>query len=122
MSVVLQLAKHYDDLIQGMVRCDTKLMDKVLSNSFCLVHGNGAQQTKQEWFDMMHRKDIIYHTEDTTRLEITKKGDTATVVGETLLDVTSTAHPRQPFNPQQTLSEEKINGEWQFTKSLCKIL
>lgn len=122
MSVVVKLAKCYDKLIQGMVQCNSQLMDEVLSDSFCLVHGNGARQTKKECIDMMERKDIIYHTEKTGHLAITPNGKTAQVLGQTLLDVTSTAHPRQPFNLQQTLTAEEVNGEWKFTKSLCKIL
>ena len=97
-------------------------LGEVLADQFCLVHGNGTKQTKQEWFDMMNKKDIIYHTENTGFLQIVPKGNTAKVVGQTLLEVTSTAHPRSPFNLQQTLKAEKIDGKWQFTESICDIL
>lgn len=52
----------------------------------------------------MNKKEIIYHTEKTCRLEIVPKENTATVLGQTLLDVTSTAHQCLPFNLQQELT------------------
>lgn len=53
MSDIVQLAKCYDDMVQWMFQCDTKLLGSVLSDSIQLFHANGESQSKQEWFDIV---------------------------------------------------------------------
>lgn len=118
MSDIVQLAQCYDNLVQGMIKCDTKLMDSAMSDSIILFHANGDQQSKKDQLDIVEKKEIIYHSGEITYLEIKINGNSAEIKAVTRLDVTSPAHSRSTFDLEQTLTAEKINNEWKFTKSL----
>lgn len=122
MSDIVQLAQCYDNLVQGMIKCDTKLMDSAMSDSIILFHANGDQQSKKDWLDIVEKKEIIYHSGEITYLEIKINGNSAEIKAVTRLDVTSPAHSRSTFDLEQTLTVEKINNEWKFTKSLPGII
>lgn len=116
MSDTVQLAKCFDDLVQGMVNGDPKIMDPVMSDSIELFHANGDKQTKKEWLEIVEKKVITYHSGETTYLEITINGNSAELKAKTRLDVTSPDHPRSTFEMAQTITAEKIDGKWKFTK------
>lgn len=95
MSDTVQLAKCFDDLVQGMVNGDPKIMDPVMSDSIELFHANGDKQTKKEWLEIVEKKVITYHSGETTYLEITINGNSAELKAKTRLDVTSDNYSRE---------------------------
>ena len=121
MSNIVELAKLYDELINGMVKPDTKLMREILDDSFQLILTTGDGQSKNDWISAIDKNEIIYHTAKTEHLEITPKGDSAVVLGQTHVEVTSARHPRMPFNLQQTLKVSKVNGKWKITESAAAV-
>ena len=118
MSDLVQLSQCYDNLVQGMVKCDTKLMDSVMADSIILFHANGDKQSKKDWLDIVEKKEIIYHSGETIYFEITINGNSAEIKATTRLEVTSKNHPKSTFELSQSLIAEKLNGEWKLTKSV----
>lgn len=121
MSEIVQLAKLYDELIEGIVKPDIKLMNEILDDSFNLILTTGDRQSKNEWLNAIEKKEMIYHTAKTEHVEITPKENTAVVLGQTHVEVTSTRHPRTPFNLQQTLKVSKVNGKWKILESAAAV-
>lgn len=121
MSDIQLLAKCYDDLIQGMIQANIKLLNEVLDDSFVLILTTGDKTPKKDWLASIEKKEMIYHTANTEHVEITPKGDNAIVLGQTHVEVTSTRHPRMPFNLQQTLKAVKKGEKWHFIESAAAV-
>jgi hypothetical protein len=98
-------------MIRGMLESDTDLLDELLDDSYTLEHITGYVQPKGEWLQDIEAGRMRYHSaqERSTRVEIT--GDTAVVVGRSIVDATIGAG-RGTWNLQLTTEYQRIGGRW----------
>ena len=106
-------------MYQGMIEKNTSTLNKVLDDSFILVHMTGLRQPKTEYFASIQNGELNYYSEKTEDLKITINGDKATVIGESLVEATVYGGGKNRWRLKQSLKAIKKNEKWYFTESIA---
>jgi hypothetical protein len=75
-------------MIRGMLERNTGLLDELLDASYTLEHITGYVQPKREWLEDIESGRMRYHSEQERSTSVDVAGDTAVVVGRSVVDAT----------------------------------
>lgn len=110
-----QLAMCYRTMYQGMIRKDAALLDKVLDDSFALLHMTGMRQSKRQYIEAIVNGTLNYYSEQTDAVDITAAGDTARLVGQSQVGAAVFGGGKHLWRLRLAIDAVKRDGDWYFT-------
>lgn len=114
-SQILQVTRQLTEL---MIKRDTAAINKIVAADFTLTHITGYVQTKEEWFCEIESERMKYYSYKEVSTTIKIDVDSATFIGQNLLDARIWGS-RNNWRLQQTMELEKRNGKWIILKSVA---
>ena len=112
-----QVAKLYHDMYAAMVAKDEKALERVHDESFVLVHMTGMRQSKQEYIRAIMDGTLNYFSEQTDRLDIDLKGDTAVMTGRSKVAAAVFGGDRHTWRLALKFDCKKTDDGWKLTKA-----
>ena len=109
------LAECYSTMYQGMVQKNKALLDRVLDDSFALLHMTGMCQSKGQYIEAIVNGTLNYYSEQTDTVDITVTGDTARLVGRSRVTAAVFGGGKHTWRLQLTIEAIKRDGQWYFT-------
>lgn len=110
------VAQVVRDQVTGMVNGDLDLLNKVIASNATFIHITGTSQTRAEWLQQIKIGRMHYFGNREVLLQVDVDGNTASVISRNELDARIYGF-RNTWPLQSKTSLEKINGQWQITKS-----
>lgn len=118
MSDEEELKSLYQEMYQAMIHKDAKTLDKVLDNSFVLIHMTGMHQSKQAFIQADVDGTLNYYTEITDDTDISVHGNNAVVIGKSRVNAAVFGGGRYTWRLEQDLTCHKMaDGNWKIMKS-----
>ncbi len=108
----------YRDMYRGMVEQDTDLLDELLDDNFALEHMTGYVQPKREWLQHIDSGRMRYHSAQERSTTVTVSGDSAVVVGRSVVDATIWGG-RGTWNLQLTTRYKRRDGQWRAVDTVA---
>lgn len=105
-------------LTQLMIDRDTNAINKIVDADFTLTHITSYVQSKNEWFSEIESERMKYYSYKEVKTSVKIEGNSATFVGENILDARIWGS-RNNWRLKQTMQLEKRNGKWIILKSVA---
>jgi hypothetical protein len=105
-------------LTEYMIEKNTERMAKIVDKDFTLTHITGYVQSKKEWFAEIDSERMKYYSYQEVKTSVKIEGETATFIGQNLLDARIWGS-RNTWRLQQTMTLEKRNDNWIILKSVA---
>ncbi len=114
-----EIAKQcYLEMYRAMMVKDSAGMDKILDESFILVHMTGMRQPKEEFINAVLNGTLNYYTaEHDDIILLTVDGEHASMVGKTRVNAAIFGGGRHTWRLQQDIELVKRNGLWLISKA-----
>ena len=109
------LTECYNTLYQGMVLKNKTLLDRVLDDSFALLHMTGMCQSKRQYIEAIINGTLNYYSEQTDAVDITVTGNTARLVGQSRVTAAVFGGGKHTWRLQLAIDAVKRDGQWYFT-------
>lgn len=112
---ILLVTKQLTEL---MIKKDTVAINKIVDAGFTLTHITGYVQQKSEWFAEIESERMKYYAYKEVKTSVTINGNTATFIGQNLLNARIWG-TRNNWRLQQIMELEKKNNQWIIQKSVA---
>ena len=112
-----QISKLYHDIYAAMTAKDEAELNRVLDDSFVLVHMTGMRQGKQEYIRAIMNGTLNYFSEKTENIDIEADGGRAVLTGNSRVSAAVFGGGRHTWRLALRLEAKKSNGGWKFTKA-----
>ena len=112
-----QIAKLYHDMYAAMVAKDEAELERVHDESFVLIHMTGMHQSKREYIKAIIDGTLNYYSEQTDRLDIDIKGDTAIMTGRSRVSAAVFGGGRHTWRLALKFGVKRTDEGWKLTKA-----
>ena len=112
-----QITKLYHDMYAAMVAKDEAELNRVHDEAFVLIHMTGMHQSKQEYIRAILDGMLNYYSEQTARLDIDIKGDTAVMTGYSKVAAAVFGGGRHTWRLALKFDVKKTDDGWKLTKA-----
>lgn len=112
-----QIAKLYHDMYAAMVAKDEAELERVHDESFVLIHMTGMHQSKREYIKAIMDGTLNYYSEQTDRLDIDIKGDTAIMTGRSRASAAVFGGGRHTWRLALKFGVKRTGEGWKLTKA-----
>ena len=117
MSDKEQAEACYRQMYRGMIEKDLGLLSEVLDDSFVLVHMTGMLQHKEAFIQAVENGTLNYYSADHQRMDVEIHGDTAELVGQSLVNAAVFGGGRHTWHLQLRLQLIRTDGAWKVTEA-----
>lgn len=108
----------YRAMYRAMLDGRTDRLDALLDDQYWLTHITGYRQPKREWLSAIDSGEMRYHSAQERSVTIDVSGDTAVLVGRSL--VTATIYgARGTWNLQLTTNYARMNDKWMAMRTVA---
>ena len=111
------LTACYHTMYQGMVQKNEVLLDRVLDDSFALLHMTGMRQSKGQYIEAIADGTLNYYSEQTDDVNVAIAGDTARIVGQSRVSAAVFGGGKRTWRLQLTIEAVKRGGQWYFSEA-----
>ena len=101
----------------AMVAKDEAELERVHDESFVLIHMTGMHQSKREYIKAIMDGTLNYYSEQTDRLDIDIKGDTAIMTGRSRVSAAVFGGGRHTWRLALKFGVKRTGGGWKLTKA-----
>ena len=115
MDVKEQIEACYRQMYRGMVDKDRTLLSEVLDDTFVLIHMTGMRQSKVTFILAVENGTLNYYSADHQRMDTEIRGDTAELVGRSVVDAAVFGGGRNTWHLQLRLKLIRVGGIWKVT-------
>ena len=115
MSDKEQVEACYRQMYRGMVEKDRTLLSEVLDDTFVLIHMTGMRQSKEAFIRAVENGTLNYYSADHQRMDTEIRGDTAELVGRSVVDAAVFGGGRNTWHLQLRLKLIRVGGIWKVT-------
>lgn len=112
-----EILKLYHDMYAAMIRKDKDELERILDDSFVLVHMSGMQQSKTEYVESIMNGTLNYFKEQTSDTEITVINGTAAMTGRSRVNAVVFGGGRHTWPLQLKFELFKRGDGWRFTRA-----
>ncbi|MDE7261729.1 MAG: nuclear transport factor 2 family protein [Oscillospiraceae bacterium] len=109
------LTECYNTMYQGMVQKNKALLDRVLDDSFALLHMTGMCQSKRQYIEAIINGALNYYSAQTDDIDIAISDDTARLVGQSRVTAAVFGGGKHAWQLQLAIDAVKRDGQWYFT-------
>ena len=117
MSDKEQAEACYRQMYRGMIEKDRGLLSRELDDSFVLVHMTGMRQHKDAFIQAVENGTLKYYSADHQRMDVEIHGDTAELVGKSLVNAAVFGGGRHTWHLQLRLQLIRTDGAWKVTEA-----
>ena len=107
----------YRQMYQGMVAKDRKILSEVLDDSFVLIHMTGMRQSKEAFIRAVEDGTLNYFSADHQNIETDIHGDTALLIGQSLVSAAVFGGGRHTWRLQLDLKLIRNANGWSITEA-----
>ena len=108
------LAACYHTMYRGMVQKNKVLLDRVLDDSFVLLHMTGMRQSKGQYIESIVNGTLNYYSEQTDDIDIAIVVDTARMVGQSRVSAAVFGGGRHTWRLRLAIDAVKRDEHWYF--------
>jgi len=112
-----QIEALYHEMYAAMVRKDRAELERVHDDSFVLVHMTGMRQDRTVYIDSILNGTLNYYAEQTESLDITVRGDAATMLGRSRVTAAVFGGGTHTWPLALRFDLRKLDGEWKLTRA-----
>ena len=112
-----QLENCYRQMYQGMIDKNRKVLYEVLDDSFVLIHMTGMRQSKEEFIKAVENRTLNYFSADHQNIKTDVNGDTALLIGQSVVSAAVFGGGRHTWRLQQTIKLVRKNDTWRMLES-----
>ena len=112
-----QIEACYRQMYRGMIENDRGLLSDVLGDTFVLVHMTGMRQSKEAFIRAVEDGTLNYYSADHQRMDAEIHGDTAELVGQSLVNAAVFGGGRNTWHLQLRLKLIRAGGAWKVTEA-----
>ena len=112
-----QVEDCYRQMYRGMIEKDRSLLSRELDDSFVLVHMMGMRQHKDAFIQAVENGTLNYYSADHQRMDVEIHGDTAELVGQSLVNAAVFGGGRHTWHLQLRLQLIRTDGAWKVTEA-----
>lgn len=112
-----QLEDCYRQMYRGMINKDRNILSEVLDDSFVLIHMTGMRQSKEAFIKAVENGTLNYFSADHQKIEIDIHGDTALLIGQSLVSAAVFGGGRHTWRLQQKIKLVRKNDMWRMVES-----
>ena len=109
-----QIIQRYKEMYTAMVNKDRAALERVLDDSFVLVHMTGLRQTKEVYISAIMDGTLNYHAASHEEMRAEINGDTAVLIGRSKVTAAVFGGGTHTWRLQLRFHLVKQNGEWRF--------
>ena len=117
MSDKEQIETCYRQMYCGMVGKDRGLLSEVLDDTFVLVHMTGMRQSKEAFIRAVENGTLNYYSADHQRMDTEVHGDTAELVGRSVVNAAVFGGGRNTWHLQLRLKLIRTGGAWKVAEA-----
>ena len=111
------LKECYQDMYQGMIEKDRKLLSNVLADSFILVHMTGMRQPKEEFIRAVEDGTLNYYSVGHQEIHVDIQGEKAVLVGKSVVNAAVFGGGRHTWRLQLRIWLARMEGRWKMTEA-----
>ena len=112
-----QVEACYRQMYRDMVEKDRGLLSEVLGDTFVLVHMTGMRQSKEAFIRAVENGTLNYYSADHQRMDTEIHGDTAELVGRSVVNAAVFGGGRNTWHLQLRLKLIQTGGIWRITEA-----
>ena len=117
MSDKEQIEACYRQMYRGMVEKDRAMLSEVLDDTFVLVHMTGMRQNKEAFIRAVENGTLNYYSANHQRIDVEIHGDTAELVGQSVVNAAVFGGGRNTWHLQLRLKLIRAGGAWKITEA-----
>ena len=117
MSDKEQVEACYRQVYRGMIGKDRGLLSEILDDAFVLVHMTGMRQSKETFIRAVEDGTLNYYSANHQRMDAEIHGDTAELVGQSLVNAAVFGGGRHTWRLQLRLQLTRTDGAWKVTEA-----
>ena len=117
MSDKEQIEACYRQMYRGMVEKGQGLLSEVLDDTFVLVHMTGMRQNKEAFIRAVENGTLNYYSANHQRIDVEIHGDTAELVGQSVVNAAVFGGGRNTWHLQLRLKLIRAGGAWKITEA-----
>ena len=117
MSDKEQIEACYRQMYRGMVEKERGLLSEVLDDTFVLVHMTGMRQSKEAFIRAVENGTLNYYSVNHQRIDVETHGDTAELVGQSVVNAAVFGGGRNTWHLQLRLKLIRADGTWKITEA-----
>ena len=117
MSDKEQIEACYRQMYRGMIERDRGLLSEILDDAFVLVHMTGMRQNKEAFIRSVENGTLNYYSADHQGMYAEIHGDTAELVGQSLVNAAVFGGGRHTWRLQLRLQLTRTDGAWKVTEA-----
>ena len=117
MSSKEQIEACYRQMYRGMVEKDRGLLSEVLDDTFVLFHMTGMRQSKEAFIRAVEDGTLNYYSADHQRTDAEVHGDTAELVGRSVVNAAVFGGGWNTWHLQLRLKLIRASGTWKVTEA-----
>lgn len=108
----------YLDMYQALLEKDSTGLEKILDDSFVLIHMTGMRQSKKEFIRAVLNGTLNYYAAEHEEIRVMKTdGDDVSLVGRSQVSAAVFGGGRHSWRLQQELKLRRRNDRWFITES-----
>jgi ketosteroid isomerase-like protein len=106
-----RIIEAHREAYRAMLAANINQLAPLLDDGYSLTHMTGRRQPKKEWLEAIKSGEMRYHAEREESVTVNVTGDTAVLVGQSV--VTATIYGgRGTWNLQLTTNYRRKDGKW----------
>ena len=109
----------YRQMYRGMIEKDRSILTEVLDDSFILVHMTGMQQSRTEFVRAVENGTLNYYSADHQRIDTEINGDSAILIGHSLVNAAVFGGGRYTWRLQLKLKLIKKSDAWKICEAIA---
>ena len=112
-----QIEACYRQMYRGMVEKNRDLLSEVLDDTFVLIHMTGMRQSKETFIRAVENGTLDYYSANHQRMDAENYGDTAELVGRSVVNAAVFGGGRNTWHLQLRLKLIRTGGVWKVTEA-----
>ena len=117
MGVINRIENCYRQMYRGMVDKDRTMLSQVLDEGFVLIHMTGMRQSKEAFIRAIEDGTLNYFSADHQQMETCIQGDTAELIGRSVVNAAVFGGGRHTWRLQLDLALIKKGDAWAITEA-----
>ena len=113
------IRQAYIHMYEGMISKDEKILNKVLDDSFVLIHMTGMRQPKEAFIKAILNGTLNYFSAEHENMPVEISGDTAVLTGQSYVAAAVFGGGKSNWHLQLKCSLKKTDGVWKITRSVA---
>ena len=113
------LTEKYRAMYSAMIAKDGVALNKLLDDSFVLVHMTGMRQSKHAFIQAVQNGTLNYYSEKLHDVTVQESGKTARFTGKSYVNAAVFGGGKHTWHLQLDMQFVHVNGEWLITQAVA---